>query len=112
MWTILLLLLLLALGDATCPEHIDSTWARLVSIVGETTISPSKVDQLIASLKAKDACIPKTFSLTGNDIMEACDLNRDGVLTLEDWNHPSGCMASKPRQIYACRLVDCYQQNK
>ncbi len=101
MWVIILLLSY----AFACPVARD----KLISCI-ETRIDLNN-DKMLTALEfdtflSSATCINRVLYryITGQKIMEMCDVNRDGVLTLDDWTSPQGCIRTPENVNLICKL--------
>ena len=93
---------------AACPKEKSLILAQITTTLGQTALDATQIDAIIAQCKAVNACIPQSYSYTGAQVVQMCDMDSNGVLDSYDWTHPMGCVTSKLHEIYACRLIECY----
>lgn len=92
-----------------CPVPRDTLiqcFRKLLDKNRDSIITVAEIDNYLAT----QTCIPRTVSdhLSGTILMNTCDLNRDGALTLADWTPSNACVTNPKRIEMICHLcVKC-----
>lgn len=70
------------------------------------SFTAAAIDAYIVQKNGHCLFLPLPFN--GTSIVEMCDANGDGVITLSDWNNSTGC-ADKLRPYFSaiCNVLDC-----
>lgn len=96
---------LLSTLSFSCPVPRDQLLGCLRTLMdkdGDGVVNIPTLDSLL--LKA--TCLPTTITnhLTGTMIMQMCDTNSDGSLTMADWTASNACIQKPNHLYYACML--------
>lgn len=99
------LVFVLIISSLSCPVSRDQILGcirQLMDSDGDGIIQPQTIDSLLS----KATCLPSpiTSIMSGAMIMEMCDINRDGSLTMADWTAPNACVTKPNHLYYACTL--------
>jgi hypothetical protein len=102
---LLFFIFLLSTLSFSCPVPRDQLLGCLRALMdkdGDGVVDQATLDSLL--LKA--TCLPKTITdhLSGPVIMQMCDTNKDGSLTMADWTSANGCIQKPNHLYYACML--------
>ena len=89
----------------TCPTSRDNLipcFQQLVDKNNDSMISIAEINSFLMSY----TCINNHIYnyMNGARIMQICDLNKDGVLTLSDWTHPNACLMKNPEMTIVCNI--------
>jgi hypothetical protein len=103
----LIFILFFAFGIAHCPEPRDNLiqcFRDLIDLNKDSTITIAELDHFLANQN----CINKkiTSHITGTHIMNTCDFNHDGILTLSDWTATNACVSTPHRIEMVCVLCE------
>lgn len=103
----LIFILFFALGVAHCPEPRDNLiqcFRTLLDTNKDSIITVSEIDHFLST----QTCINENIAkhITGTIIMNTCDLNRDGQLTLSDWTMQNACVSTDQRVDMICVLCE------
>lgn len=85
-------------------DHLLPCFRSLLDQNHDSIITRHELD---AFIDQKNTCISNYnyYSyISGELIMNTCDLNKDGVLTLSDWDSPRACLVDKYVYNYISRL--------
>lgn len=100
-----MLIFLFIVTVIACPTSRDNLiqcFRSLLDTNRDSSISVSEIDYYLRT----QTCLPKSLSehITGHLIMNTCDLNGDGVLTLSDWTPFNACVTNPKRVEMICNL--------
>lgn len=100
--------LVLALLVAACAASCNVT--RIVECM-ETHLDRDGDGQLNATEidlhMLEQPCGPVAKKVMGSSVMDACDFNQDGYITLEDLQHePVSCVTNQRMQLLLCQECD------
>ncbi len=91
---LIFLFIVISIACPTGRDNLIQCFRSLLDSNKDSTITVSEIDYYLRT----QTCLPRSVSehITGTTIMNTCDLNRDGVLTLADWTPLNACV-TKPR---------------
>lgn len=74
------------------------------------SISPASIDAFLNTQRGAGAaaCVPQPLlsHISGAIIVRDCDVNHDGLLTIDDWNRGMSCLIKQNHQKYFCTLCE------
>jgi hypothetical protein len=101
-----LLLLFVAGAFAMCTKDTIYTSFKNEVIPHRDNATALVIDAYIAQKNGHCLHLPLPFN--GASIVEMCDSNGDGVITLSDWNNATGCSIKlRPYYVAICNVLDC-----
>lgn len=107
---LIVLLLFSCCAYAHCPVPRNDLLNCLKNYIdknGDDVVSKTELTALFESVEHKH-CIPDFIRshVSPTTIMAECDINQDGLLTLDDWNNPRACVQKQNHQYYMCTLCE------
>jgi hypothetical protein len=101
------LLFILIISTISCPVSRDQILGCIRTFMdpdNDGIIQPETID----SLMTKATCLPKSITnmMSGAMVLQMCDINRDGSLTMADWTAPNACVMKPNHLYYACTLCE------
>lgn len=111
MHVLLLLLLLIVINACPVPRSVlISCFRNLLDKDHNNIITEYELDKFLESEKAY-TCLPANLvnELAGKTIINTCDMNNDGQLSIYDWSvHHNSCINTKERIELICNIcVQC-----
>jgi Ca2+-binding EF-hand superfamily protein len=97
MHLIIIIIFLLSTQTLSCPETRDALlrcFKRLMDKNNNNVITIEEIDEFIKTSSCLNTIKIQPY-ITGKMIINTCDINGDGVLSLEDWSHHTSCIASE-----------------
>jgi hypothetical protein len=104
----MLIFIFIAISFAVCPpanrDNLIDCFRKLLDSNRDSIITVSEIDYYLRT----QTCLSKvvTDHLSGTIIMNTCDLNRDGQLTLADWTPSNACVTVPKRVEMICNLCE------
>lgn len=90
-----------------CPETRDTLlkcFKRLMDKNNDNVITVKEIDDFVIN----SGCIRPRIAreITGQLVMNSCDLDRNGILNLADWSHHNSCIHTTAMIERACEFCE------